>query len=132
MQRTEPTRCQLFTSSNASKYPTHREQYEEDVLHNPLPTHTPNAHRTPPLLPIRTLIPRLNPPATKPLVQIKPPIALNTTTIPRLQIAQPVARNIDERRNPTRQDTRSDKDDPDLACVGELLDSPKKTRGAGV
>lgn len=62
------------------------EKDEEDVFNDPLPALASNTHSTPPILPISTLITCINPPATKPLVQIKSAVVLNTTAVPRLEI----------------------------------------------
>lgn len=83
-------------------------------------------------MPVCTLVPRIYPPTAKPLVQVEPPIALNTTAIPRLQIRKPIARNIDKRRDAAGQNARRDEYNPHLARIGQLLERAEDAPSAGV
>jgi len=71
-------------------------------------------------------------PAAKPLVQVKAAIPIHVTAIPRLQIGKPAARDIDEGRDPSTQNTGSHQDDPDLARISQLLQMPQDAGCAGV
>jgi hypothetical protein len=123
---------QRSTSCTPTAHHTHRKQHEEDVLDNPLASSIANPHGASPFLPVCTLVTSVDSPAAKPFVQVEPPISLYATAVPRLEVGQPVARNIDEGSNSSTQDACRDEDDPYLTGICELLDCAQQTCCAGV
>lgn len=111
---------------------TYREQNEEDVFHNPSPTCISYSHRATPRIPVFTFLHLFNSPAAKAFTQIKPAVSLSVATIPRLQIRQPIAHDINEGRNASAQYTCGNEDKPNLTCVRQLLDMTQDTARASV
>lgn len=112
----------ILASSRPFSNMTYRKYDEKDILNNPLPTPRSNPQRTSPRLPIMTFRQLRMSPTTKALIKIEPAISINISTISRLQIAQPIACDINERSNTTAQYARSDEDNPHLTRIGELFD----------
>ena len=105
---------------------------EEYILDNPAPTARFNSEGTTPWMPVMAVRVLLVAPATKALVQVKSPVAIDIAAVARLQVSQPIARDVNESSNAAAQNARSDQDQPYLAGVGQLLDISHEARRARV
>jgi hypothetical protein len=74
----------------------------------------------------------LNALAAETLVEPELPVAVNVVAVSRLEICKPVARDVNEGCDTAAQYACCNQDNPDLACVCELLDMPQDTRCVGI
>ena len=70
------------------------------------------------------------PPTAEPATQIKLPAPRARPAEARLQVPQPVARDVDGRRQQARRGARRDQDEPDLARVPQAAQLAQQARGA--
>ena len=119
-------------SAVGSKRATHGEQHEEDVLDDPRATDGIDMQGLAPRMPIVTLSILAVAPAAKPLVQVEAAIAVYIAAVSHLQVAEPIAHNVNEGRDGSAQHTSGNQNEPYLARVGNLLDMAQQARGTRV
>lgn len=95
---------------------------EEKVLNEPLAGRRVDAKRLAPEPPSRALGALVVAVAAKVFVQIKVPSLGPARAEAKLDVAQPIGRDVDERRNDAHRQARQQQHDPDLAGVQQVPD----------